>query len=1203
MSTRVATAEVQFTAEDSRLHQSFQKIKQESRTIGRSVTDLGTSLDSFLGKRLEQRANATATSIKMIGGAAKLTDAEIKRSLSSLNQWVDKAGKLGKGVSPHVLQTRDALQQINTVATKTPGLFDTVSAKSLALGSAMAGALGGLAWTAVNRLTSEIGEFVSQGAKLPAVQSAFTRLSGSIQQDGTAMLAEMTKSSRGLVSNFDLMQSANNAMLLQLPVTVEAMGEITEIATKLGRAVGKEATPSISEFIEAIGKGSPEILNNFGIIVKAEDAYKRFADRVGASVNSLTAAQKQLAVYELAMEAARQKTKELGDQTLTLGEIAEASWTKVGNVITQATSIANTQIGKLLTNKDEFIRFLKLVAMSGSPGKALAVMDAADRAKAAANAPSPNISLPNELPAAEELKRLLEAANKTATEGLRPLTAAQRQAVNALNDGKRSVQEITAELHKYRIGAGVTEAQVEKLVDQQKAGKKSGDDYAAVLKRIRDAQIPLTDAQKLEVDQLSKIGISHSDIAKKLRVSEIAVKNYADEQKTLNAILSQQLALLPRINRELKPIDLRSTIDRMVLPETLPLVPRSSLINPIPLALTDAEIARAAIAAEKAGHIVGTAAGESTATGWRSAVSGSIQALSMNMGTEIADALGKGIATGDWSNFKREMTDALVTFVSGSIAAALDFIVPGLGTMLQPLIQGVMQKIASLFRDEAHEQTNDIRDQFLLGFGPGGTGPNSGFARFAAQMAALGRSDLTRKVFDARTPEAFEAAVAEVNKVLGDTRAELQRITQEGGLASKELLAFVAATPTDPDSIAFRRSQTTNAGLSAGRAIETGEIRTQEGATAATNLIAGSLAQLRNEFGLTAREALAELAPTIETVRKKLEEAGLTGSAAFADIARLAGIAGDEISGPILDGINHWSAALEAAHNSGLLTQETFAGIATEIMAGRQALLDQGRSADDVNTLMQRDLQTLWQLRKDYNYEVDETTGKLLDEAEAAGVVGDQHRSAMDRAALAMERAALAIENALGRAGEAAEGFGRKVDDATRPRTIKVGYAVQDAPELPGDVDMEAPETRFANRGGLVTSHGLVSQYFGSGGIVRSLLSSIFKPRGIDTEPVMAAPGEGFLNRRAMQMIGVDNFHQLNAGRLPSAFAPRVAAGPAAAPITHNKYSVTIHGDVDTEERAQKLIRAFERVVRKGGKDRSRVRVSLGFDPVTQGAG
>ena len=59
------------------------------------------------------------------------------------------------------------------------------------------------------------------------------------------------------------------------------------------------------------------MLDNIGIIVKADEAYKAYADGLGITTDKLTDAQKKQAFFTAAMESARTKAAELGNQQLT----------------------------------------------------------------------------------------------------------------------------------------------------------------------------------------------------------------------------------------------------------------------------------------------------------------------------------------------------------------------------------------------------------------------------------------------------------------------------------------------------------------------------------------------------------------------------------------------------------------------------------------------------------------------------------------------------------------------------------------------------------------------------------------------------------------------------------------------------------------------------------------------------------------------
>jgi hypothetical protein len=70
------------------------------------MAKLASSLD---GSKLEQRAHNIVAAIGGVEGAARLTDAEAKRLLVTLDAWIDKGARVGKEIPPDILKTRDAL--------------------------------------------------------------------------------------------------------------------------------------------------------------------------------------------------------------------------------------------------------------------------------------------------------------------------------------------------------------------------------------------------------------------------------------------------------------------------------------------------------------------------------------------------------------------------------------------------------------------------------------------------------------------------------------------------------------------------------------------------------------------------------------------------------------------------------------------------------------------------------------------------------------------------------------------------------------------------------------------------------------------------------------------------------------------------------------------------------------------------------------
>ncbi|MBU2118772.1 MAG: hypothetical protein KJ954_14385, partial [Alphaproteobacteria bacterium] len=152
------------------------------------------------------------------------------------------------------------------------------------------------------------------------MQQSFQQLAKTAGQSADGMLAAMKRGVQGTVTEMDLMKAANNAILLGLPVTEESMEQLTRAALRLGRAMGRSATDAVNDLTIGIGRQSRLILDNLGLIVDTEKAYADYAKSLRKSVDALTEAEKKLAFYNAAMDAAEAKSKALADVTGGLSE-------------------------------------------------------------------------------------------------------------------------------------------------------------------------------------------------------------------------------------------------------------------------------------------------------------------------------------------------------------------------------------------------------------------------------------------------------------------------------------------------------------------------------------------------------------------------------------------------------------------------------------------------------------------------------------------------------------------------------------------------------------------------------------------------------------------------------------------------------------------------------------------------------------------
>lgn len=205
----------------------------------------------------------------------------------------------------------------------------TISAKAVAMGTAIGVAAGKLAVDAVKALGREFKDIAVRGVELAPVVTSFDNLTKAIGESGDQMLSVARTSTKGLITDLDLMAAANKAMQLGVPVTASSFGEMARMATTLGRAMNQDARKSLDDFIVAMGRSSTQILDNLGLQARLSEANDAYARSVGKTAAQLTDAERKLAFQTAAMTAAREGTDKLGEIQLTLAERIKAAsnWT------------------------------------------------------------------------------------------------------------------------------------------------------------------------------------------------------------------------------------------------------------------------------------------------------------------------------------------------------------------------------------------------------------------------------------------------------------------------------------------------------------------------------------------------------------------------------------------------------------------------------------------------------------------------------------------------------------------------------------------------------------------------------------------------------------------------------------------------------------------------------------------------------------
>ncbi len=172
-------------------------------------------------------------------------------------------------------------------------------------------------------------DFAEAGADMQRLEKSSADLADHYGTNMGRMLDSLREYSQGTISNRDLILSADRAMMLGVSTNAEQMGQLLQVAALRGRAMGVDTTKAFSDIVTGIGRMSPLILDNLGIIVNAKQTYKDYAEAIGKTARELTPMEKRQALLNRVLEEGNRMLEEAGglaEDNKTAYERWEASW-------------------------------------------------------------------------------------------------------------------------------------------------------------------------------------------------------------------------------------------------------------------------------------------------------------------------------------------------------------------------------------------------------------------------------------------------------------------------------------------------------------------------------------------------------------------------------------------------------------------------------------------------------------------------------------------------------------------------------------------------------------------------------------------------------------------------------------------------------------------------------------------------------------
>lgn len=315
------TAEVnQAISELTRLRQSY---ISGNAQWSRSTKEVSDAINRFSGDAIIRQAQTYAQSVQAMGGVTKLTAREQGSLNRVVTEAIEKYRALGQQAPKSLLDLQRATKQGTTTSS---AFFDALFFKitgGVAAGTLLANGLtksfemiiGG-----IGKVAAAFGELIQRGDKVSNIRLGFDQLAAGIGVLSEVELVNARKATQGLVTDFDLMSSANRAMMFGIDISGNKFGQLAVAAKQLGRAMGLTAQKSLDDLILALGRVSPRILDNIGIIVKVGEANNAWSKATGRSIESMTGQERVLAFSNMAIQRMTEKLGTMGDVQLNVAD-------------------------------------------------------------------------------------------------------------------------------------------------------------------------------------------------------------------------------------------------------------------------------------------------------------------------------------------------------------------------------------------------------------------------------------------------------------------------------------------------------------------------------------------------------------------------------------------------------------------------------------------------------------------------------------------------------------------------------------------------------------------------------------------------------------------------------------------------------------------------------------------------------------------
>jgi hypothetical protein len=188
-------------------------------------------------------------------------------------------------------------------------------------------------------------DFAEAGAGIMRLRESGNQLASSLGGNMDEIISKVKSASLNTVSDLDVITSSNRAMMLGLGADADQLANLMEVAAFRGRAMGLTTTQAFNDIVTGVGRMSPLILDNLGIVIDATTRYREWSEQTGIAVSQMDAATKKQVLFNAVLEDGNKQIDAAG------GLVADAAtqYEQLRATISDATNAGKEWLAGFLT--------------------------------------------------------------------------------------------------------------------------------------------------------------------------------------------------------------------------------------------------------------------------------------------------------------------------------------------------------------------------------------------------------------------------------------------------------------------------------------------------------------------------------------------------------------------------------------------------------------------------------------------------------------------------------------------------------------------------------------------------------------------------------------------------------------------------------------------------------------------------------------